>query len=80
MLMKKLALWTIKAYQKLLSPDHSFWAKSFFPHGYCKFNPTCSCYTHQAIEKYGVIKGSWLGLNRIIRCNPWNDGGDDPLP
>ncbi|MFQ3549287.1 MAG: membrane protein insertion efficiency factor YidD [Armatimonadota bacterium] len=45
----------------------------------CRFNPTCSEYTAQAIEKYGSIKGTWLGIKRIFRCHPWSKGGDDPL-
>lgn len=45
----------------------------------CRFYPTCSDYTYQAIEKYGLIKGVYLGLKRILRCNPFNPGGYDPL-
>ena len=45
----------------------------------CRFTPSCSEYTIQAIEKYGVIKGILLGTWRIIRCNPWSKGGDDPV-
>lgn len=45
----------------------------------CKFNPTCSEYTKQAIEKYGCIKGSIKGFKRILRCNPFSKGGYDPL-
>ena len=45
----------------------------------CKYYPTCSEYTKQAIEKYGVIKGTGIGLARIIRCNPFSKGGYDPL-
>ena len=46
----------------------------------CKFYPTCSEYTKQAIEKYGVIKGIYLGIKRILRCNPFSKGGYDPVP
>lgn len=46
----------------------------------CRFTPSCSQYTLEAIEKYGLIKGSWLGAKRIIRCNPFNPGGHDPVP
>lgn len=45
----------------------------------CRFTPTCSEYTAQAIEKYGFFRGSWKGICRICRCNPWRPGGEDPL-
>jgi putative membrane protein insertion efficiency factor len=45
----------------------------------CRFTPSCSDYAMEAIQKYGVLKGSWLGLKRIIRCNPWGGHGSDPL-
>lgn len=77
--MKKIFLSLIKGYQKLLSPDHSFWAKTRHPHGYCKFYPTCSQYSYDAINKYGVIKGSFKSANRVMRCNPWSKGGFDPV-
>jgi len=50
-----------------------------YPHGFCKFHPTCSQYTYEAIEKYGVIKGGVMGVWRILRCNPWGKGGEDPV-
>jgi uncharacterized protein len=46
----------------------------------CRFVPTCSQYTLGAIERYGVIKGAWFGVKRILRCHPWCDGGYDPVP
>lgn len=46
----------------------------------CRFTPTCSEYALQAIEKYGALKGSWLAVKRVIRCNPFCKGGYDPLP
>lgn len=46
----------------------------------CKFRPSCSEYAAQAIEKHGVLRGLVLGTWRILRCNPWSDGGDDPVP
>lgn len=76
---KRLALSVIKIYQKTISPDHGVIFKNRFPVGYCKFQPTCSQYTFKAIEKYGTIKGSLMGFFRILRCNPWNKGGFDPV-
>ncbi|MBI4434948.1 membrane protein insertion efficiency factor YidD [Candidatus Uhrbacteria bacterium] len=64
-------------YQWALSPDHAFWAKAVFPHGYCKFHPTCSEYTRVSVLKYGVIRGVLRGSWRIIRCNPFSRGGVD---
>lgn len=77
--MRRFALYLIQVYQSTLSPDHG-WSKHHHPAGYCRFTPTCSQYTYQAVEKYGVIKGSWLGVKRIIRCNPRSAGGYDPIP
>jgi len=72
------SLMVIRFYQKTISPDHS-WVKRFFPYGYCRFHPSCSEYAYQAIDKYGIFKGWGLGLWRIMRCNPWNPGGEDYL-
>jgi uncharacterized protein len=69
--MKPIALGMIRLYQMTL-------AKALPPA--CRFEPSCSRYTYQAIEKYGVIKGSWMGFKRILRCNPFNPGGYDPVP
>lgn len=69
--MKSLALAAIRFYKRFISP--------MLPSA-CRFEPTCSQYTYQAIEKYGVIRGSWLGIRRISRCHPLNPGGYDPVP
>lgn len=70
-------LWAILLYQKLLSPDHSFWAKHWYPQGYCPYSPSCSSYGYEVIKKYGVIKGMAKAGWRIVRCNPWGKGGVD---
>jgi putative membrane protein insertion efficiency factor len=62
----------IRAYQKVISPT--------LPPGSCRFFPTCSHYGYQAIYKYGAIKGSLMAAWRILRCNPFNHGGFDPVP
>ena len=61
----------IKLYEILLSP---LLGQS------CRYHPTCSQYTIEAIEKYGPIKGIWLGTKRIARCHPWGGSGHDPVP
>lgn len=78
LLPREVAKRIILIYQRTLSPDHG-WFKHAFPYGYCRFEPTCSQYSYQSIEKYGIIKGSALGFWRILRCNPWNKGGKDPV-
>ena len=61
----------IKIYQLLISP--------LFPSS-CRYTPTCSHYTLEALKKYGVFKGTWLGIKRILRCHPWGGSGYDPVP
>ena len=77
--MKNIILLTIQVYQKYVSLDTGF-LHNAFPVRICRFTPTCSEFTYQAITRYGILYGSWLGLKRIIRCNPWNSGGFDPVP
>jgi uncharacterized protein len=69
-------LWAIRIYQKTLSLDHGP-LKKLYPHGYCRFYPSCSEYGHQVIKKRGIIVGIPKTIWRIVRCNPWNDGGVD---
>ena len=78
---KKSALNLIKIYQKYLSPDQGILAKKAGRTSplFCKFQPTCSQYTYEAIEKYGIVKGVFLGSWRILRCNPFSKGGYDPV-
>ncbi|PIP21404.1 MAG: membrane protein insertion efficiency factor YidD [Candidatus Nealsonbacteria bacterium CG23_combo_of_CG06-09_8_20_14_all_40_13] len=75
---RKVALKLIVVYQKTLSLDHGP-LRHRYRGGYCRYRPTCSQYTYQAIEKYGVWRGSGLGLLRIFRCHPWSKGGFDPV-
>ncbi|MBN1286145.1 MAG: membrane protein insertion efficiency factor YidD [Anaerolineae bacterium] len=69
--MRTIALALIRLYRKFVSPA--------LPPA-CRFTPTCSMYTYEAIERYGFLRGSWMGAKRIARCNPWNPGGYDPVP
>lgn len=71
--MKSILIWLIDGYQKYLSK--SLERKNI----HCKYYPTCSEYTKQAIQKYGVRKGLIKGSSRILRCNPFSKGGYDPL-
>ena len=64
------AVGLIRFYQKHISPMHG---------PTCRFRPTCSEYTVQALRKYGLVKGLWLGIKRVSRCHPFHPGGYDPL-
>jgi len=77
--MKKIILQGIRFYQKYLSFDNGFFKFFFLTDKACRFHPSCSEYTYQAINRYGIMRGSWLGLKRISRCHPWNKGGEDLL-
>lgn len=70
----------VRVYQHTLSPDHGPIFRVFYPQGACRFHPTCSEYTAQAITAFGALRGTYLGLKRLIRCHPWAAGGHDPLP
>jgi putative membrane protein insertion efficiency factor len=72
------AIKIIKLYQKTLSFDHGFF-KYLYPHGFCRFKPTCSEYAIDAITKKGLIMGGFYAIWRVLRCNPWNKGGWDPV-
>ncbi len=61
----------IKLYQWVISP---------LTPAACRYNPTCSTYSIQAIKEWGVLKGGWLALKRIASCHPWGGYGDDPVP
>jgi uncharacterized protein len=68
---KKIALGLIKLYQSTIS--------KVLPSS-CRYTPTCSEYTSEAINRYGVFKGIVMGTKRIARCHPWHEGGYDPVP
>ncbi|MDY0360301.1 MAG: membrane protein insertion efficiency factor YidD [Desulforegulaceae bacterium] len=69
-MIKKFFLLLIRFYQLAISP---------YLGNNCRFYPTCSAYSYQAIEKYGIIKGLFLSIKRILKCNPFHPGGYDPL-
>jgi uncharacterized protein len=69
--LKRLLVWLIKGYRHFISP--------LFPPT-CRFQPTCSQYAIEAITVHGTFKGSWLAVNRILRCHPFHPGGYDPVP
>ena len=70
-MMKTSLMWLVRSYRLLLSP----WLGSS-----CRFEPTCSAYSLQALEQHGAAKGSYLTLRRLARCHPWCVGGHDPVP
>lgn len=70
-IIQKIIIYLIKVYQVGISP---------YIGAHCRYTPTCSTYFIQAVEKYGALKGSFLGIKRILRCHPWHPGGYDPVP
>ena len=70
-MMQRLLILLVKGYRLLLSP----WLGSA-----CRFEPTCSQYSLQALEQHGAAAGAWLTVGRLARCHPWCDGGHDPVP
>jgi len=68
---QKISLIILKGYQYLVSP---------FLGNNCRYIPSCSCYMHTAIERFGVLKGFWMGIKRLLRCHPFHPGGLDPVP
>lgn len=69
--MRRVALALIRFYQGFISP--------LFPPS-CRFTPTCSQYSYEAISRYGLVKGGWLSVKRVSRCHPFSAGGHDPVP
>lgn len=76
--MKQTVLSLIQLYQKTVSPDHGILGRAVLRRT-CRFEPTCSQYTYQAVQKYGIWRGLGLGLRRVLRCHPWAKGGADPV-
>lgn len=70
-MMAKCLLFLIRCYRYTLS----FWVGQ-----HCRFYPSCSAYAEQAVMQYGFFRGSFLMLKRLLRCHPWHQGGEDPLP
>lgn len=68
---RRVVIWLIRFYRAVLSPLHP---------ACCRFRPTCSQYALEAVRKYGALRGSWLAIRRILRCNPFHRGGYDPVP
>lgn len=71
MIVRRIPLFLLRGYKRFISP--------LLP-PMCRFDPTCSVYTMQAVEKYGTLRGTWLGMRRLARCHPFNPGGWDPVP
>ena len=78
-MLRRLVLGIISGYQKYISPRKGVLGLIFGGESWCRYTPTCSDYTKTAVSKYGVAKGLFLGLGRIIRCHPFSSGGNDPV-
>lgn len=76
-MLKKVAILSIRAYQLVLSPDQGIFKTG---QAVCRFYPSCSNYSLQAIEEFGIFKGLVLTIKRVSRCHPFNPGGLDPIP
>lgn len=69
--MRYLIIGIVRIYQLVISP----WTGPS-----CRFHPTCSQYSIEALRRHGALKGTWLTIKRIVRCHPWSEGGHDPVP
>ena len=69
--MRSLLILPIRAYRYFISPLMG---------SHCRYHPTCSSYAETALVRFGLIRGGWLALKRILRCHPWHEGGYDPVP
>ncbi len=78
-MLAKLVIWLLLLYQKTISPDHGFIVRMIKSSWGCRFYPSCSVYSIEALQKYNFLKGIFLSFKRLIRCHPWQTGGYDPL-
>ena len=76
-ILRAIIIFLIRVYQRTISPDHGILSIFYPGPGACRFNPTCSEYSILALKKYGLFKGLVKTITRLVRCNPWNYGGND---